>query len=193
MLASNRWQHCRCPPNFNPHHNIVLVYALTVTHSLSAADQDIKGWGGTGTGITLARVCDERGERVHYKAVQGNTEGKSGDGELTVVTRATERRPRQACWRRSARGPDCPHTGELGRRRERGQASSKQPGQERGKQAVGMLLYSPFGLLCTDWFIMSQSLLIYTLARPCTYGAHLLSLSTPPPHSNFTTPPFVLP
>ncbi|MPC62112.1 hypothetical protein E2C01_056195 [Portunus trituberculatus] len=33
---------------------------------------------------------------VHYKAVRGNTQGKSRDGEHTTVTRTAERKPRQA-------------------------------------------------------------------------------------------------
>ncbi|MPC88134.1 hypothetical protein E2C01_083027 [Portunus trituberculatus] len=31
VLASNRWQHRRCPPYFNPHHNFLSAYSLVAT------------------------------------------------------------------------------------------------------------------------------------------------------------------
>ncbi|MPC47343.1 hypothetical protein E2C01_041085 [Portunus trituberculatus] len=62
--------------------------------------------------------------------------------------------------------------------RESGRAESEQQATRprAGQASRGLLLYSPFRPLCTDWLVINQPLLVYPPARPCTSGAHFLSL-----------------
>ncbi|MPC14116.1 Dynein, intermediate chain, flagellar outer arm [Portunus trituberculatus] len=48
LLDTNRWQHHRCPPNFNPHHNFLLVYSLSSSNHISLYQF------GTGTSVGLS-------------------------------------------------------------------------------------------------------------------------------------------
>ncbi|MPC56419.1 hypothetical protein E2C01_050380 [Portunus trituberculatus] len=77
-----------------------------LTHSPSAADQDSRERGGTGTGIILAKVVqgdtqDKSGERrTHTAVISSDGEERTGAGKRTCGKRAMEVDQEQASWSR---------------------------------------------------------------------------------------------